>query len=232
MPPTRRLTTLAGAALVGAATTAMFAAPANATGNHKYDNDAEATHEATCDTEKHLVKLVVKVKNKHSQKASLVNAHASLQLGQKHVNDVELAELKNKEVPAKDRDHDGEYRDALYVTPGSTVKLNLLVSWTAEAHDSSATANVDLTITTKGVCKPEDENQSPAAPVVILPAPNAPAAPAAPAQPVAAKSSAPAASLPVTGAQTGLYAGGAAVLLAAGGGLFLVARRRRVKFEA
>ena len=41
----------------------MFAAPANATGNHKYDNDAEATHEATCDTEKHLVKLVVKVKN-------------------------------------------------------------------------------------------------------------------------------------------------------------------------
>jgi LPXTG-motif cell wall-anchored protein len=39
-------------------------------------------------------------------------------------------------------------------------------------------------------------------------------------------------SLPVTGAQTGLYAGGAMVLLGAGAGLFFVARRRRVKFEA
>ncbi|WP_205862077.1 LPXTG cell wall anchor domain-containing protein [Planosporangium thailandense] len=37
--------------------------------------------------------------------------------------------------------------------------------------------------------------------------------------------------LPVTGSQTGLYAGGAATLLGAGAGLFFLARRRRLKFE-
>ncbi len=45
-------------------------------------------------------------------------------------------------------------------------------------------------------------------------------------------SSSTAPALPVTGAQTGLYAGGAMVLLGAGTGLFFVARRRRIKFEA
>lgn len=38
--------------------------------------------------------------------------------------------------------------------------------------------------------------------------------------------------LPVTGANTGLIAGGAGVLLALGAGLFLVARRRRVRFSS
>lgn len=38
--------------------------------------------------------------------------------------------------------------------------------------------------------------------------------------------------LPLTGASTGLLAGGAVALLAAGGGLFLVARRRRARFVA
>jgi LPXTG-motif cell wall-anchored protein len=45
-------------------------------------------------------------------------------------------------------------------------------------------------------------------------------------------SSSTAPALPVTGAQTGLYAGSAMVLLGAGAGLFFVARRRRIKFEA
>src|SRR5690348_11764616 len=39
-------------------------------------------------------------------------------------------------------------------------------------------------------------------------------------------------SLPVTGPNTAIYGGGAAVLLVAGGTLFLVARRRRIRFEA
>jgi LPXTG-motif cell wall-anchored protein len=60
--------------------------------------------------------------------------------------------------------------------------------------------------------------------------PTTPATPTTPAPAPSKSSAAPA--LPVTGAQTGLYAGGAVVLLAAGGGLFLVARRRRLKFEA
>jgi hypothetical protein len=44
--------------------------------------------------------------------------------------------------------------------------------------------------------------------------------------------SATAPALPVTGAQTGLLAGGALVLLGAGAGMFFLARRRRLKFEA
>jgi LPXTG-motif cell wall-anchored protein len=39
-------------------------------------------------------------------------------------------------------------------------------------------------------------------------------------------------SLPVTGPNTAIYGGGAAALLVAGGALFLVARRRRIRFEA
>lgn len=39
-------------------------------------------------------------------------------------------------------------------------------------------------------------------------------------------------SLPVTGPNTAIYGGGAAALLVAGGTLFLVARRRRIRFEA
>jgi LPXTG-motif cell wall-anchored protein len=38
--------------------------------------------------------------------------------------------------------------------------------------------------------------------------------------------------LPVTGPNTAIYGGGAAALLVAGGTLFLVARRRRIRFEA
>jgi hypothetical protein len=50
--------------------------------------------------------------------------------------------------------------------------------------------------------------------------------------PVPSTSTAAPGGLPVTGPNTGLYAGGAAALLVAGGTLFFVARRRRVKFEA
>ncbi|NJC64154.1 LPXTG cell wall anchor domain-containing protein [Planosporangium flavigriseum] len=50
--------------------------------------------------------------------------------------------------------------------------------------------------------------------------------------PPVAKPPAAAPTLPVTGAEAGLYGAGAAVLLGAGAGLFLMARRRRVKFQA
>jgi LPXTG-motif cell wall-anchored protein len=109
--------------------------------------------------------------------------------------------------------------------PGDTkgdVTLSFTAVWKDGWHDTGNPHSG--TVTLKGKCKPSEESPSPS------PSPSGGTG-GGEGSPTPSKSNT-SPSLPVTGAQTGLYAGGAMVLLGAGAGLFFVARRRRVKFEA
>jgi LPXTG-motif cell wall-anchored protein len=217
MPSARRLLTLGGVAFVGLAATALFAAPASAhiaavSGDSKCASDGTYTIHWTID-------------NKYRQ--------VDVKL-----TDVKPAGTKLEGVTIKggavlEFDQTG--------IPGDT-KGDVTLSFTAVWKDGwNDTGNPHSgTVTLKGKCKPEcppsvdtkggHPKPPPSCPPSESPSPSGGTG-GGEGSPTPSKSNT-SPSLPVTGAQTGLYAGGAMVLLGAGAGLFFVARRRRVKFEA
>jgi LPXTG-motif cell wall-anchored protein len=219
MPSARRLFTLGGAAFVGLAATALFAAPASAhvvdvSGTSECGSDGTYTIHWTID-------------NKYRNQ------------------DVTLTKVQPKESGLEGKTIKGG--DSLSVDQGlpGDFKGEVTLSFTAVWKDGwKDTGNPHTgSVTLKGKCKPEcppvetkgDDGKRkppPSCPPSESPSPSPSGGTGGgEGSPTPSKSNT-SPSLPVTGAQTGLYAGGAMVLLGAGAGLFFMARRRRVKFEA
>jgi LPXTG-motif cell wall-anchored protein len=219
MPSARRLITLGGAAFVGLAATALFAAPASA-----HTVDINGTSDCASDG---TYTIHWTIDNKYRQ--------VDVTLTKVDPKDSGLEGKTIKGGKSLDVDQTG--------IPGDTkgdVTLSFTAVWKDGWQDKSNPHSG--TVTLKGKCKPEcppsvgakggKGGQPPSCP----PSESASPSPSGgtgggEGSPTPSKSNT-SPSLPVTGAQTGLYAGGAMVLLGAGAGLFLVARRRRIKFEA
>jgi LPXTG-motif cell wall-anchored protein len=237
MPSTRRLTTLAGAVFVGVAATAMFAGPASA-------HTAAVTGKSECETNGTYT-IHWQIDNKYrGQDLTLTSVtptglkdseNVSLDGGTYTIPGGSVRNVDQKGVPGN--------------TTGA-VTLTFAPKWKDGWDDPNKTYSGSVTL--RGKCTPdcppaadgkgdgnggkEDgdktvdaQGHKPKPVCSTSPSPSAPApgnGGGAGAPPAATPS------LPVTGSQTGLYAGGAVVLLAAGGGLFMVARRRRLKFQA
>jgi LPXTG-motif cell wall-anchored protein len=219
MPSARRLLTLGGAAFVGLAATALFAAPASAhvvdvSGKSDCGSDGTYTIHWTID-------------NKYRQV------------------DVTLTKVDPKDSGLEGKTIKGG--DSLKVDqtgiPGDT-KGDVTLSFTAVWKDGwQDNGNPHTgTVTLGGKCKPEcppsvdtkggHPKPPPSCPPSESPSPSPSGGTGGGGGSPTPSKSNTSPSLPVTGAQTGLYAGGAMVLLGAGAGLFFIARRRRIKFEA
>jgi LPXTG-motif cell wall-anchored protein len=240
MPSTRRLLTLGGAAFVGLAATALFAAPASA-------HAAKLTYDVECKANG-TAKVTWHIENDHNTTATLKDVAASPAL-EKIVNG---AKIKSGQTLS----------ESVTVKAGETATLTYIAkwpdNWTYAPPGSATQANT-------GKCAPEcppsvgiqggHPSPSPSCPAKSSsPRPSTSAKPShsASAKPSASASARPSGSgsptptstdtppgpssstpaLPVTGAQTAAYAGGSLLLLGAGAGLFFIARRRRIKFEA
>jgi LPXTG-motif cell wall-anchored protein len=204
MPSTRRMTTLAGAAFVGIAATAMFAAPASA-----HAAIVSGTSDCAVDG---TYTIHWKIENKRFDR----NEGWALTL-----KDVSPAGLKGSDGKPLDDNFtipaNGARTFDQTKVPGTdkSATLSFKANWSDEWRDDSTYSG---SVTLKGDCKPP-ANGGGGGGTTPTPTPTPTKTTAAP-------------TLPVTGSQTGLYAGGAVVLLGAGAGLFMVARRRRVNFEA
>jgi LPXTG-motif cell wall-anchored protein len=201
------MTTLAGAAFVGLAASAMLAAPASA-------HTASLSHDAVCDTKYNMVKVTWTISNDYPAVATLSNVYAS----------PTLSAIVNGATVPKKTDKDGVLSQSVLVGAGTKVSLGFTATWPDGVTRTVGPQAVDTT----GICK-ESPSPSPSESESPSPSPSGGTGGGGE-SPSPSRSAAP--SLPVTGAQTGLYAGGAVVLLGAGAGLFLLARRRRIKFEA
>jgi LPXTG-motif cell wall-anchored protein len=219
MPSARRLLTLGGAAFVGLAATALFAAPASAhavdiSGKSDCASDGTYTIHWTID-------------NKYRQ--------VDVTLTKVDPKDSGLEGKTIKGGKSLDVDQTG--------IPGDTkgaVTLSFTAVWKDGWQDNGNPHTG--TVTLGGKCKPEcppggkDDKGGPKPGKSCAPSESPSPSPSGgtgggEGSPTPSKSNT-SPSLPVTGAQTGLYAGGAMVLLGAGAGLFFIARRRRIKFEA
>lgn len=218
MPSARRLLTLGGAAFVGLAATALFAAPASA-------HTAGVTIDQKCDRDTGKIEVTFTVSNDYPTDARLSDV----------VSSPTLTKIVNGATVDKRRGNkDGTLSETVQVEPGTTVRLGVTANWpdgvdyTTEVKslhtNDQCTPECPPSVQTKG-----GEGGQPSCPSAS-PTPNGGSGGGVGSPTPSKSNTSP--SLPVTGAQTGLYAGGAMVLLGAGAGLFFVARRRRVKFEA
>jgi hypothetical protein len=219
MPSARRLLTLGGAAFVGLAATALFAAPASA---HVVD----ITGKSDC-ADNGTYTIHWKIDNK----------------------------FRNQDVTLSNVKPDGTKLDGVTIKGGQSLE----VDQTGIAGDTKGDQTLSFkatwkdnwpdpgnphsgTVTLKGKCKPAcppavgteggKPKPPPSCPPSESPSPSPSGGTGGGAGSPTPSNSSTAPALPVTGAQTGLYAGGAMVLLGAGAGLFFFARHRRVKFEA
>jgi LPXTG-motif cell wall-anchored protein len=218
MPSARRLTTLGGAAVVGLATIALFAAPAsahlpNVTVDAKCGNDGTYTITWTVEN------TYPKSENPRHPEKSAMTLHDVKFAPKTLSNDGKIADDVTVEG-ASGENKPGKVVGVVTVPGDSTfAKLSFLPTWgDGYTVDEPIVGAKKL----EGTCKPTESSPTP---------PTGGGGGGGEGSPTpSASSSTP--SLPVTGSQTGLYAGGAVVLLGAGAGLFVMARRRRVKFEA
>ncbi|MCW2643187.1 MAG: LPXTG-motif cell wall anchor domain [Dactylosporangium sp.] len=212
VPSTRRMSTLAGAAFVGIAATAMFAAPASA-----WHANVHGT--PTCDQETGTWTVTWSADNTSEGKPAKVSVDSYAPAGS-HVN------IAKPDIP-KLADTDGVAVQTGIPANATTAMLKLRFQWYKDTGSDKGKILDDKTFEgTVGIPATPCEKKPPASGgggggTTPTPTPT----------PTATKTTA-APTLPVTGSQTGLYAGGAVVLLGAGAGLFMVARRRRVNFEA
>jgi LPXTG-motif cell wall-anchored protein len=225
MPSARRLLTLGGAAFVGLAATALLAAPASA-------HTATVAIDQKCDHGTGKIEVTFTVSNDYPKDATLSNV----------VSSPALTKIVNgATVDKKKGDKDGTLSETVQVEPGTTVKLGVTATWKEQPKDFVYKVPAQ-SLDTKDNCKPEcppsvepkggGPKPQPSCPPSESPSPSPSGGTGGgEGSPTPSKSNT-SPSLPVTGAQTGLYAGGAMVLLGAGAGLFFVARRRRIKFEA
>jgi LPXTG-motif cell wall-anchored protein len=217
MPSARRLLTIGGAAFVGLAATALFAAPASA-------HSAEISGTSECASDGTYT-IHWTINNKYRQ------VDVTLTDVKPAVPSLEGTTIKGgKSLKVDQPGVKGE--------AGDEVTLSFVAVW-KDGWDKDHNPHLG-TVKLKGDCKPECPGTGPKGGHPKPPASCPPSAsPSASGGTGGGGESSPSPStsattpaLPVTGAQTGLYAGGAMVLLGAGAGLFFVARRRRVKFEA
>jgi hypothetical protein len=210
MPSPRTLLRLAGAAVVGLAATAFFAAPASAW-------DAKIEGNPVCDSATGTVTVKWSLKNAEAQDATFqVKAFGP----DGSVIDHETGTLKGG----------GWTQDAIVQTKvkaDTEATIDVKIVW----------KDGDRVLDHKTVHGEADRtacaSPSPSTPESASPS-------ASPSRsggsggggssPTASSSGAP--SLPVTGPNAVIYGGGAAGLLAVGATLFVVARRRRIRFEA
>jgi LPXTG-motif cell wall-anchored protein len=233
MPSTRRLTTLAGAAFIAAAATAVMASPASA---HAVGLSG------TSDCVDGKWKVSWTVHDNHTTTAT-VTAVQSTPATAPVKNAAGITLARGVEIQPGDTN---DFKGIQLVDAKETsASLKVTVTWADRVTDTKGPIVVQFHGKCGNPCPPSAGNDNgngngnhenegneqgqtagghrPSTCPTPTPTPTATATkPAAPAAP----------SLPVTGSQTGLYAGGAVVLLAAGGGLFMVARRRRLKFQA
>jgi LPXTG-motif cell wall-anchored protein len=219
MPSARRLLTLGGAAFVGLAATALFAAPASA-------HAVVISGESDCGSDgTHTVHWKIDNTYRPVEVALTEVKPAGTGLDGKTIQGNNSLQIDQTGIKGK---------------PGDTVKLTFTAVWKDGWKDKENPHSG--TVTLEGKCKPEcppsvePKGGKPKPPPSCPPSESASPSPSGGSgggegSPTPSKSNT-SPSLPVTGAQTGLYAGGAMVLLGAGAGLFFVARRRRIKFEA
>lgn len=210
MPSARRLLTLGGAAFVGLAATALFAAPASA-------HTAELVGKSVCDPKTGTFTVTWTLHNKYNLDATLSSAEFAVKKG--NATTPGTGKLTVNEISANDTI---DVAVQTGVPADSVAKLKIHVVWKDEVKEDVVGKDTPC-----GKCQPKPTpSESPS------PSPSSSGGTGGgEGSPTPSKSNT-SPSLPVTGAQTGLYAGGAMVLLGAGAGLFFVARRRRVKFEA
>jgi hypothetical protein len=254
MPSARRLLTIGGAAFVGIAATAMFAAPASA---HAASGDAVA-----CKTTTGSWLVAWKVTNDFGNAVTLTNLNAKPGAIDGIGNDARI-EAKGTITGTQELDENG-IKEA---------KLSYVAKWDDDFTARKQTITPEL----KGDCTPgghkppgckphkpgdggdkgkpcpppctpgtgdkghKPKPPKPSCPPEGTPTPQ-PSESTSPSPsggtggggesptPSPSKSTPP--SLPVTGSQAAIYGGGSVLLLGAGTGLFFAARRRRISFEA
>jgi len=253
MPSARRLLTLGGAAFVGLAATALFAAPANAT-------SAKVSGTVDCGTKDGYTISWTVTGDVHYKNIVLT------------INDVQTdpdtplsEDLNGKKLKGD------QSRTVTQVVSKDTDEANLSFhpEWSNGHKVNRYSGSVDVAGKCEGhkppeckgdkpggdkgkghgkpctpPCKPEkpgDGKPGDKCKGHPKPCESASASPSPSASsgggggggettPTPSRSAQP--SLPVTGSQAAIYGGGAAVLLGAGAGLFFLARRRRISFEA
>jgi hypothetical protein len=239
MPSTRRLFTLAGAAFVGLAASAVLAAPATA-------HTAELVGRSVCDPTTGKFSVTWTLKNEFNLRATLTAPEFTVKKGGQTTPGT--GTLTKTEIAASETTVVGTQTGV----PGNSVaKLKVHVTWYKANGRVSAEKDVVGKDEPCGTCTPEHTTPPtvpptipPTVPPTIPPTtpPTEPPTSTSPSPsggtggggesptPSGSKSAPPA--LPVTGSQAAIYGGGSALLLGAGAGLFLAARRRRIQFEA
>jgi LPXTG cell wall anchor motif len=207
MPTVRKLLKLSGAAVVGTAVAAIFAAPAFA-----WSADVDA-HGKCADNGTVTVSWTLHNAEKHAPATYEVTAHtpAGTQLDSSsgNVGGDESVTIVEKGVPSD-----------------TEATITIHVVWSDKHGNVLDQKDVNGEFHGK-TC--EQPSPSPSASPSVSPSTGGggggegtPTPSSTPAPP----------SLPVTGPNAAIYGGGAAALMVAGGTLFLVARRRRIRFEA
>jgi LPXTG-motif cell wall-anchored protein len=223
VPSPRSLLKLAGAGAVGLAVAAAFAAPAFA---------CDATVDGKPGCSNGTANVTWTIHNDWNTQATTTITILS--------PNGSVLDHSTVTVPAAHNHQDGTATVVQSgITGGDTARVHIKSTWAGQRpteHDS-------LPVKTSKDCKPSSPSPSPS----MSKSPEHSASPSVSASASPSRStggggggagsptpssSASTPSLPLTGTNTAMYAGGAVVLIAAGGTLFFLARRRRIKFEA
>jgi hypothetical protein len=200
----RTLLRLAGAAVVGVAATAMFAAPASAW-------NAQIEGNPVCDAETGTVTVSWSIRNQERKEATFT---------------VDEFRPEGSEIDNETGTLPGDTWTPNAVTqtnvPGNTrASIKVTVVW---KHGDQVLDTLTITgHVGKTQCVKPSPSESPSA---------SPSGGGGGGEGTPTPSTSTAPSLPVTGPNAAIYGGGAAGLLAIGATLFVVARRRRIRFEA
>jgi hypothetical protein len=248
---TRQIITLAGAGLVGFAAVALFAAPASA-------HAAKLAHHVVCSADGTTATVTWTITNDFRTDATLTNVDAAPVLT-KIVNGASVAKdngtlVESVKVPADGAaslSFTAAWSDRFTVPASDTVKK--IETGCKPQCPAAAAANNrggyggGHSPSPSPTCPPSPSPSPTPSPTrsatptpTPTPSPSAPPSESTPTPTPSASTSSPSptpsrspvsGALPVTGAQSGLLAGGALMLLGGGAALFVASRRRRVKFE-
>jgi hypothetical protein len=208
-PSARGLLKFGGAAFVGVAVTALFAAPASAC-------DAVVAGVPVCDKATGTVTVTWTVDNPEKWGANVtVKSHLP------QASTVDLT------TTATVSPHSKLVITQIKVPANDHAKISLHVVWPT---NNGFAKDKDADVKFPGTCvkdTPPPATTPPATPPASHGTGGGGGGGAAP-----STSGAAAPGLPVTGPNVAVYGGGAVALLATGGGLYMAARRRRIRFEA
>jgi hypothetical protein len=250
---TRQLITLAGAGLVGLAAVALFASPASA-------HTAKLTHHVVCSADGATATVTWTITNDFTTDATLTKVDAAPVLT-KIINGAVVAKnngtlVESVKVPAAGAaslSFTATWSDRFMFPASDTVKQtetgctpqcpSVAAITRGGGYGGGHSPSPSPTCPSSPSPSPTPSPTRSATPTPTpTPSPTAPPSESSPTPTPSASSGAGSPSptpsrspvsgaLPVTGAQTGLLAGGALMLLGGGTALFVASRRRRVKFE-